>query len=111
MHEAAKSSLTIQVKSSRRKHVGKKIWKTNYTYNITNNSPSNILWKHSLVKSYCQKYHRLKRQYLKKRLTLMLLVAIITIQIDAKKAETLACGYSSERTQWELSNEYQHDRV
>ena len=28
-----------------------------------------------------------------------------------KITETLACGYSSERTQWELSNEYQHDRV
>ena len=25
--------------------------------------------------------------------------------------ETLACGYSSESTQRELSNEYQHDRV
>ena len=25
--------------------------------------------------------------------------------------ETLANGYSSESTQWELSNEYQHDRV
>ena len=26
-------------------------------------------------------------------------------------AETLAYGYSSESTQWELSNEYQHGRV
>ena len=25
--------------------------------------------------------------------------------------ETLAYGYSSESTQWELSNEYKHDRV
>ena len=25
--------------------------------------------------------------------------------------ETLACGYSSEKIQWGLSNEYQHDRV
>ena len=25
--------------------------------------------------------------------------------------ETLAYGYSSESTQWDLSNEYQHDRV
>ena len=25
--------------------------------------------------------------------------------------KTLANGYSSESTQWELSNEYQHDRV
>ena len=28
-----------------------------------------------------------------------------------KLFETLAHGYSSESTQWELSNEYQHDRV
>ena len=28
-----------------------------------------------------------------------------------KITETLANGYSSESTQWELSNEYQHDRV
>ena len=28
-----------------------------------------------------------------------------------KSAETLAHGYSSKSTQWELSNEYQHDRV
>ena len=74
-------------------------------------------------------------------LTLMLLVAIFTIQNDAKKVEndwnpgtgiliweyseraiqwiptwqkmteTLTQGYSSESTQRELSNEYQHDRV
>ena len=35
---------------------------------------------------------------------------------DAEKAPqkmiaTLAYGYSSESTQWELSNEYQHGRV
>ena len=28
-----------------------------------------------------------------------------------KISETLAYGYSSENTQWELSNEYQRDRV
>ena len=28
-----------------------------------------------------------------------------------KITETLAYGYSSESTQWELSNEYQHGRV
>ena len=28
-----------------------------------------------------------------------------------KMTETLANGYSSESTQWELSNEYQLDRV
>ena len=28
-----------------------------------------------------------------------------------KITETLAYGYSYESTQWELSNEYQHDRV
>ena len=47
-------------------------------------------------------------------LTLMLLVAVLTIQKDAKKlrnAENLAYGYPSESTQRELSNEYQHDRV
>ena len=35
-------------------------------------------------------------------------------QNDAKTwemIETLAHGYSSENTQWELSNEYQDDRV
>ena len=30
---------------------------------------------------------------------------------DWNMTETLANGYSSESTQWELSNEYQHDRV
>ena len=28
-----------------------------------------------------------------------------------KTPETLAHGYSCESTQWELSNEYQHDRI
>ena len=28
-----------------------------------------------------------------------------------KVTETLACGYLSESTQWELSNEYQYGRV
>ena len=35
-------------------------------------------------------------------------------RVDAKErkmSETLTHGYSSESTQWELSNEYQHDRV
>ena len=48
-------------------------------------------------------------------LTLMLLVANFTSTIWCKKTgkitETLANGYSSESTQRELSNEYQHDRV
>ena len=38
----------------------------------------------------------------------------MAIEIDAKYwklTETLAYGYSSESTQWELSNEYQHDMV
>ena len=39
----------------------------------------------------------------------MLLVA--NLQNDAKITKTLANGYSSESTQRELSNEYQHDRV
>ena len=44
----------------------------------------------------------------------MLVVAILPIENDAKKlktTETLAHGYSSESTQQELNNEYQHDRV
>ena len=47
-------------------------------------------------------------------LTLMLVVANLPIQNHAKnlkKTETLAHGYSSESTQQELFNEYQHDRV
>ena len=32
-------------------------------------------------------------------------------QKTSKTTETLANGYSSESTQWELSNEYQHFRV
>ena len=36
---------------------------------------------------------------------------ILPIQNDAKKPETLALGYSSESTQQELSNEYQHEMV
>ena len=43
---------------------------------------------------------------------LTLVVAIIWwLQNNPKKNETLANGYSFERTQWELSHEYQHDRV
>ena len=52
---------------------------------------------------------------LKALLTLILLGANLAIQNDAqnlkKMAETLVYGYSSESTQQELSNEYQHDRV
>ena len=33
------------------------------------------------------------------------------MQKPKRMTETLANGYSFERTQWELSNEYQHDRV
>ena len=33
------------------------------------------------------------------------------MQKSQKMVETLAYGYSSESTQWELSNEYQHGRV
>ena len=47
--------------------------------------------------------------------TLMLLVANFTkykmMQRTWKMIETLAHGHSSESTQRELSNEYQHDRV
>ena len=45
----------------------------------------------------------------------MLLVANFAqykmMQKSWKMIETLANGYSSESTQWELSNEYQLDRV
>ena len=44
-------------------------------------------------------------------LTLMLLVANFANRKWCKKNETLVYGYSPESTQWELSNEYQHDRV
>ena len=48
-------------------------------------------------------------------LTFMVLVTVIwPIQKDAKTlkmTETLAHGYSSESTQQELSNKYQHDMV
>ena len=33
------------------------------------------------------------------------------MQKTLKMTETLTHGYSSESSQWELSNEYQHDRV
>ena len=48
-------------------------------------------------------------------LTLMLLVDNVAntkwCKVIWKMTETLAHGYSSESTQWELSNEYKHDRV
>ena len=48
-------------------------------------------------------------------LILMLLVANLAnakiMQKTGKMTETLANGYSSESTQQELSNEYQHDMV
>ena len=43
-------------------------------------------------------------------LTLMLLVAKM-MHKTCQMTETLAIGYSSESTQRDLSNEYQHDRV
>ena len=39
------------------------------------------------------------------------LVKYKIMQKSWKMTEIMACGYSSESTQWELSNEYQHDRV
>ena len=33
------------------------------------------------------------------------------MQKSWKMTETLANGYTSESTQWKLSNKYQHDRV
>ena len=49
------------------------------------------------------------------KLTYMLLVADLANTKWGKNiwniTETLAYGYSSENTQQELSNEYQHDRV
>ena len=47
------------------------------------------------------------------KLTLMLLVANFTklMQKSWEMTETLTYEYSSESTQWEISNEYQHDRV
>ena len=44
-------------------------------------------------------------------LTLMLQVANLANTKSCKIPDTLLHGYSSERTQQELSNEYQHDRV
>ena len=48
-------------------------------------------------------------------LALMLLLANLAntkwCKNPKKMTETLAHGYSSESTQWELSNGYQHDRV
>ena len=44
-------------------------------------------------------------------LTLMQLMANLDNTKWWKTTETLANGYSSDSTQWELPNEYQHDRV
>ena len=67
----------------------------------------------NLFLRYFQKYLGI-RQHIN-GLTLMLLLANFAfIQNDAKNLkipETLAHGYSSESTQQELSNEYQHEMV
>ena len=70
MLTAAKTSLTILKKSFRFKHNWQNIWRRNVDQNITNNSPSNILWNNSQFKSYCQKYNCSRRQYSKEGLSI-----------------------------------------
>ena len=61
---AAKSSMTILMKSCRQKHTYENIWWRNVQQDITNNSPTNILRNHPQFQSYCQKYHRSRRQFM-----------------------------------------------
>ena len=62
MPTVAKSSLTILMESSRQQHSLTNISRRNVIRNITDNSPSNILKNHCQFHSYCQKYHRSRRQ-------------------------------------------------
>ena len=41
----------------------KNIWRRNVYQNITNNSPSNILWEFALFSSYFQKYENSRRYF------------------------------------------------
>ena len=61
---AAKSSLTILMKSRKQRHSLEKVWWRSVNQNITTNSPSNIMWNLSHFLSYCQKYCRSRREFL-----------------------------------------------
>ena len=64
MLTAAKTSLTILMKSFRLKQNWQSFLRRNVHQNIINNSPSNILKNYSQFKSYRQKYRRSRRQFL-----------------------------------------------
>ena len=69
MLTAAKSSLTILMKSRKQKHTLENIWWGNVNYNITSISPLNILWNLSHFQSYHQKYCRSRREFLEELLS------------------------------------------
>ena len=92
------------------------IWRRVVGGVLIDTTPSNIFSTMLLLKRFHQVFQALLAAPRVNGLTLMLLVANFTNTQWCKKTwkmtETLANGYSSERTQWwELSNEYQHDRV
>ena len=78
-------------------------------------SPSNILHKMLWSQSYYDNGPDILAATTMNRLSLMLLVTNLAntkwSKNTWKMTETLANGYSNERAQRELSNEYQHDRV
>ena len=77
MLTAAKYSLTILMKSSREKLSYENIWRRNVHENTTNNSPSNIFKNHSQFLTYCQKYHRSRRQFLDELLSINGLITML----------------------------------
>ena len=120
MLAVTKRSLTISRKSCRQEHSRRNISRGNVLHNTTNNYPSNILLNHSQFQSYRQKYRGSRRQLSwtspdMNGLTLMLPVFNLANTKRCKKAEKLlkSChmGTYLRVSRWELSHEYQHDRV
>ena len=55
--------------SCRQKQSHENIWWRNVNQNITYNCPSNIMNNCSQFQSYCQKYHRSRRQFLEEQVS------------------------------------------
>ena len=75
-------------------------------WSLSDISPSNIF---SQKRLFCKRYHYIN-QVFNPYAAGGSFCQYKIMQKSWKMIEILALGYSSERTQWELSNEYQRDR-
>ena len=73
---ARKGGLAIRVNSFIGIHLSKNCWWSNFRNVLTNTSPRNILWKHTLFLSYFHKYQRSKRHSSRRVLGMIRLIKI-----------------------------------